>query len=198
MPQQDQLFSNMLFAARDWLRARTAQQICRLTDASFDGSALHLETLGQSVCVTVPDYQLCPQLSQWHTLTLLHYLARGDGTPLSGTPITFAQHKDGLIRGGGFDRDAETTIREKLGILPPEELQRRCLALGARIIPSNADLCAEFLFLPRYPVWLKVWFADDEFPASGRLLLDAMAEHYLSIEDAVTVGGLILERLLTD
>lgn len=198
MPQTDQLFSNMLLAAQGWLRERSPQQICRLTDASFDGNAFHLESLGQTISVFLPDYRLCPQLSQWHTLTLLHYLARGDGTPLSGTPITFAQHRDGMIRGGGFDRDAEVMIREKLGILPPEELRRRCLALGGKIIPSNADLCAEFLFLPRYPVWLKVWFADEEFPASGRMLLDAAAEHYLSIEDAVTVGGLILERLLTD
>lgn len=50
--------------------------------------------------------------------------------------------------------------------------------------------------MPNYPVWLKIWFADDEFPASGRLLLDASAEHYLSIEDAVTVGELLLKLLL--
>ena len=48
---------------------------------------------------------------------------------------------------------------------------------------------------PRYPVWLKVWFADEEFPASGRLLLDESALHYLTIEDAVTVGSLILDQL---
>ena len=44
-------------------------------------------------------------------------------------------------------------------------------------------------------VLLKVWFADEEFPASGRLLLDESAPHYLTIEDAVTVGSLILDQL---
>ena len=82
-----------------------------------------------------------------------------------------------------------------LGILPPEELERRCRLLGAEILPSNADFCARFDFAPRYPVWLKVWFADEEFPASGRLLLDESAPHYLTIEDAVTVGSLILDQL---
>lgn len=46
-----------------------------------------------------------------------------------------------------------------------------------------------------YPVWLKVWFADEEFPASGRLLVDESAPSYLTIEDAVTVGALILDEL---
>ena len=79
--------------------------------------------------------------------------------------------------------------------MPPKELERRCGSLGAELLPSNADFCARFDFAPRYPVWLKVWFADEEFPASGRLLLDESAPRYLTIEDAVTVGSLILDQL---
>ena len=45
------------------------------------------------------------------------------------------------------------------------------------------------------PIWLRLWFGDEEFPASGRLFLDESAAHYLTVEDAVTVGGLLLERL---
>ena len=118
-----------------------------------------------------------------------------DGAPLTGRTITFSQYKDGLVRGGGLDRNAELIVRRDLGILPPEELERRCRLLGAELLPSNADFCARFDFAPRYPVWLKVWFADEEFPASGRLLLDESAPHYLTIEDAVTVGSLILDQL---
>ena len=50
--------------------------------------------------------------------------------------------------------------------------------------------------MPNYPVWLKIWFADDEFPASGKIFVDASAEKYLSIEDAVTVGGAILDSVI--
>ena len=91
--------------------------------------------------------------------------------------------------------NAALSVRRDLGILPPEELERRCRLLGAELLPSNADFCARFDFAPRYPIWLKVWFADEEFPASGRLLLDESAPHYLTIEDAVTVGSLILDQL---
>ena len=60
---------------------------------------------------------------------------------------------------------------------------------------SNADFAVEFAFLPNLPVTLKLWFADEDFGASGRMLLDAGADRYLTIEDAVTVGELLLERL---
>lgn len=40
-----------------------------------------------------------------------------------------------------------------------------------------------------------IWFADEELEGSGRMLLNANAEHYLSVEDAVTAGELILEEL---
>ena len=128
-------------------------------------------------------------------LTLLHLLDLADGTPPTGRTITLSQYKDGLVRGSGLDRNAELIVRRDLGILPPEELERRCRSLGAELLPSNADFCARFDFAPRYPVWMKVWFADEEFPASGRLLLDESAPHYLTIEDAVTVGSLILDQL---
>ena len=62
----------------------------------------------------------------WHALTLLHYLDLADGTPLLGKMMAFAQYPDGMVRGGGFDRRAELVIRRQLGLLPPEELRRRC------------------------------------------------------------------------
>ena len=47
-------------------------------------------------------------------------------------------------------------------------------------------------FLPRWPVMLNLWFADDEFDGSARLLVDKSADHYLSIEDAVTVADIVI------
>lgn len=188
-------FEGMLATARAWLAERTPQDLAEKTGARLSGGALRLKTLGQEVSVRLPECDIQPPLSKWHTLTLLHYLHLSDGTPPTGRTITFSQHKDGLIRGSGLDRNAELIIRRDLGALAPEELVRRCRLLGAKLVPSNADLCARFDFAPHYPLWLKVWFADEEFPASGRLLLDESAPHHLTIEDAVTLGSLVLDRL---
>ena len=42
---------------------------------------------------------------------------------------------------------------------------------------------------------LKVWFADEEFEATGKLLLTASVDHYLTIEDAVTAGEYVLRYI---
>lgn len=128
-------------------------------------------------------------------MVLLHYLNLADGTPLSDQRIGFSELRDGMVRGGDFDRRCEAVIRQHLGGMEPEALREKCAALGARFVEDNADLCAEFDYLPRFPMTLRIWFADEEFPASGRLMLNASADHYLTIEDAVTAGQLLMYKL---
>ena len=192
---ENRQFEAMLAVAQERLTQHAPEDIAGKAGTQYADGSFSLKTLGQTVTVRLSDCTIQPPLSKWHALTLLHYLDLADGTPLLGKMMAFAQYPDGMVRGGGFDRRAELVIRRQLGLLPPEELRRRCLALGAELLPSNADLCARFPFLPRYPLWLRLWFGDEEFPASGRLFLDESAAHYLTVEDAVTVGGLLLERL---
>lgn len=40
-----------------------------------------------------------------------------------------------------------------------------------------------------------VYSNRDEFEASGKFLVSKSADHYLTIEDAVTVGELLLSKL---
>ena len=192
---ENRQFELMLEAARSRLLRHEPEEISEKAGARYENGVFWVRTLGRCVEVQWPDGKITPPVSKWHALTLLHYLDLADGTPLTGRTITFSQYKDGLVRGGGLDRNAELIVRRDLGVLPREELARRCEALGAELLPSNADFCARFDFAPRYPVWLKVWFADEEFPTSGRLLVDESAPNYLTIEDAVTVGSLILDCL---
>lgn len=195
MEKTDRQFENMRIVARERLLRHTPQEVSRKAGVRYEDGMYLVDTLGKTVSVRLPDCTVLPQLSNWHTLTLLHYLDLADGTPLCGRMIPFSQYKDGLVRGSGLDRNAELIVRRDLSVLPPEELERRCEALGANFETSNADLCARFDFAPRYPVWLKVWFGDEEFPASGHLFVGASAPRYLTIEDAVTVGALILDGL---
>lgn len=188
-------YESMLATARQRLARHDPADIARRAGATWHEGRFTVPTLGRTVTVTVPELTVQPALGMWHTLTLLHYLDLADGTALSGRMMAFAQYPDGMVRGGGFDRRVESVIRQRLGLLPVEELRRRCLALGGELVDSNADVCACFRFLPRYPLWLRLWLADEEFPASGRLFPDECAAHYLTVEDAVTVGDLLLELL---
>lgn len=188
---KNQMFEEMEKAALGWLKDRDPEQIAQRAAVAFDGSTFRFSSLGQQVCVTYPDYQITPKLHHWHHLIILHYLNLADGTPLTGQPISFGQYSSGMIRGGDFDRRAERFFHT----MEPEILKKRCLALGGMEKESKADLCMELPFLPNYPVTVHFWQADEDFHASGRLTVDASAPHYLTIEDAVTVGELILENL---
>lgn len=189
--QENRMFAQMLKVARQWLEGRDPEEIARLAQVDFDGSAFRLSCLGKVLAVSYPGYEFTPAVDPWLQLIALHYLHLADGTPLAGAPITFAQQKDGMVRGGGLDRLAEQVLSR----LDREALRAGCAALGGREIKSNADLCAELWLFPRYPVTVKYWAADEEFPASGRLLLDASAEHYLTVEDSVVAAELVLGLL---
>ena len=192
---ENRQFARMMQTAQERLLRHVPEEISEKAGVRYESGVFWVRTFGRCVEVQWPAGKITPPVSKWHTLTLLHYLDLADGTPLTGRTITFSQYKDGLVRGGGLDRNTELIVRRDLGVLPREELARRCETLGAELLPSNADFCARFDFAPRYPVWLKVWFADEEFPTSGRILVDESAPNYLTIEDAVTVGSLILDCL---
>ena len=53
------------------------------------------------------------------------------------------------------------------------------------------------LFFGKKP-GLKVWLADEEFEASGKFYISKSADCYLTMEDAVTVGEILLSKLNAD
>lgn len=192
---ENRAFEEMLKAAKKRLEGRDPGGIAQMANVSFDGRAFSFESLGQAITVSYPDYVIEPHLDEWHQLVVLHYLDLADGSGLTDRWITFGEQRDGLARGSNFDRKVEQQIQQSLGKLEPRELRRRCALLGGREVPGSADLRVVLPFLPMYPVTLNLWFADEDFPASGRLLLDRSAERYLTMEDSVTVGEIVLTCL---
>lgn len=195
--QENRAFQEMRKAAVARLMNRDVGKIAEHTKLAYDArtETFSLSSLGQEVRIRCSDWEITPELDDWHHLMLLHYLDMADGSPLAGELIRFGDLPGGMVRGGGFDRDSERIFSRDWGARPPRLVERACRALGGRVVPSNADLCAVFDLFPLYPMTLKLWFADEEMPGSGRLLLDKSASHFLSVEDAVTAGDLLLEKL---
>ena len=195
--RKNRAFQEMLTAAKGWLSGRSPEELAERAGAKWDPGAkfLKLQSLNQRLEVSAEDWSVRPQPEEWHHLILLHYLSIADGTQLSDEMISFGNLKDGLIRGTKFDRTADLALARFLKDREPEQIKEVCRFLGAGFRDSNADLCAVFPFLPRYPVAVKIWFADEEFPASGKMLVSASADHYLTIEDAVTAGEVMLGKL---
>lgn len=196
-PQENRMYQEMKKAAWERLRSCDPLEIARKAGVLFDEkeSAFFFVSLGKQIRVSYPGFQVEGALEEWHELVILHYLEMADGTPLSGELITFGQLPQGLVRGGETDRETEKTLGEYFGDGQVEKITEICERLGAKIAESKADFTAVFEFLPWYPVTMNLWFADDEFPGTGKFLLDSSAGHYLSVEDAVTVGMVLLEAL---
>ena len=195
--RKNSAFQEMLTAAKGWLSGRSPEKLAKLAGAEWkpEEKILSLQSLNQRLEVSTENWSVRPQPEEWHHLILLHYLSIADGTPLSDEMITFGNLKDGLIRGTKFDHTADMALARFLKGREPEQIEEVCSFLGAGFRDSNADLCAVFPFLPRYPVAVKIWFADEEFPASGKMLVSASADHYLTIEDAVTAGEVMFGKL---
>ena len=197
MGENNRAFMEMRKVAQGWLAGRNPLEIARRAGIDYDSERMEfaLKSLDREIRLRWPGCELEAGFGDWHALLLLHYLHRSDGTPLSPRQIAFGELRDGMVRGGGFDRDSAARLSKLLGARSEEDVQRACAALGAEFADSNADLCAVFPLLPRFPMTLKLWYADDEMPASARLMLNASADHYLTVEDAVTAGEVLLAEL---
>ena len=116
------------------------------------------------------------------------------GTLPSGEWTSFADMKDGLIRGTKYAHSSEQWFARFLKGKTREQLEEICLKLGGRKMERRGDLNMFLPFLPYFPVLFCYWEPDDEFDAAGRFLLDRTADHFLSIEDAVTVGEILQKQ----
>ena len=190
-------FEEMRIYAADCLKGRNPEEIAERAQADYrkEEGLLKIKSFGQEVEIKIPVYEIQQHLDQWHHLVLLHYLNMADGAPLTGEWMTLGNMKDGIIRGTKFDKTADEHIGKLVGEQAPGKAKQMCGRLGAEIIQSRADLCAVIPVFPCYPVMLNIWFADDEFGGTARMLVDKAADHYLTVEDAVTVGEMIINRL---
>lgn len=198
--EQRSAYERMMETAREWLAGKDPVRIAADSGVEFDPERgeFSLSSLGQELRISYPAYSFEDAVSEWHQISLLHYLNLADGALPRGDWISLSQMNSGMVRGGGFEKKFEALVRTKLGNLPLRQVEEVCLRLGMRLEKSNADLCARWDLAPHFPVMIKLWFADpeDDLPGSGRMFVDRTADHYLTIEDTVLVCEyLILDRL---
>lgn len=190
-------FQEMLLVARERLLKKSPEEIVKKAGVLFDTekSVFYIESLDKKLEFTYPAFEFSEKLDEWHQLVLLHYLDLSDGALPFGEYMSFSNMRDGLVRGTKFDHSSTNDLEKFLNRMDMESVKEKCLQLRGRIVDSRADLTVEFPFFPNCPVLLNIWFADEEFPATGKLLIEKNADHYLTIEDAVTVGGVLLNYL---
>lgn len=191
-------YEEMLQAAKKKLKDRMPEDMAIKGNLLYDSKKqeLSFKLFGVQTTISYPDYVITPEPNMWLALTVFQYLDEADGCSLSNELMSSSDFIDGgLIRGSSFDNENNKIIREVTENKSPEELKEAILKNGGQLIDGKADLCAKFYFMPNFPIYLNIWFADDEFPSSCKVLFDKSAEHYLKVEAAGTIVGILLEML---
>ena len=192
-------YEEMLAAAVKRLAEADPRRIASVAGLELDEAAgvFTFQSLGMEVRLARDDYRALTSLDMWHHLVILQYLAQGNGDTPDRTWISLGELPGGgTTRGPSFDREIDALIAGRLSGMPPERIEGACRALGGEppVLP-HSDLSSEFLFMPRYPLRMNLWFSDKEFPASGRVLVNGGVRRALGVEAAGTAALLLMNRL---
>ncbi len=119
----------------------------------------------------------------WTKIIIYDYVRRKGVSPLSGDWITLGHFPHTASHVKAFQSSAEKKIAETFKNDQPG-LKRRCAELGAVEAEARvkSDYFCSFALLPRVPLYLSFWTADEEFDADCKLLFDSNAEDHIDIE----------------
>lgn len=178
------------------LQKRDPAEIARLSGCDWDAelNRLLVPFLGRTYIVNSPRGPVQDPEGKEIPLTtqilILHYLLNAKGTPLTGQWISYKELPGGSIYIGPFTARSIAPMTRVFGT-KPAKLKEAAERIGARPF-SKGDVGVILQALPRIPVALVLWAADEEFPASGNILFDGAAADYLPTEDYAVLAQSIV------
>lgn len=184
------------------LAARPLAQAAQATGALLEDTRLRLALLGRDHVVDVaarriqradqPDRRLGFQTG----LVLVSHLARAIGVPPAGRLVTPQELPGGGLFFTGPHAVATAALEKRFG-RDPEALLGAARALGGQPQPEGAAQVTVLLpGLPRLPLYVLLWPADEEFGARAVVGLDAHAHHQLALDGVWALTNLLVGGLL--
>jgi hypothetical protein len=119
----------------------------------------------------------------WSKIIIYDYVRRKGSIPLTGNWVSMGHFPDAASHSKAFQKNAEDKISEKFNS-DLSGLVSRCSELEGIETSGKlkADYVCGFNLLPRVPMYLCFWEADDEYSASCKLYVDRNADAYIDIE----------------
>jgi hypothetical protein len=169
-----------------------------------DRGAFALQFLGETVPIRFPEFSFAAdsRLPAHVQALLVYYLARSDSSRPTGEWCSFADLPEGRFYAAafqGYTGDALVRrLAEKAEGLPDAIASLGGRALAPSELATNADAAWLVPALPRVPVALVWWDADDEFPARAELLFDRTARSHLPIDGCAVIGSWMTAMLTAE
>jgi hypothetical protein len=181
-------------------REETARRaMCRYL-APCDSFALSLlnteyvvDPVRRTICLAAESRTGGP-VGHWQQLCLLAYLVHAQDLPSTGRLVSVEK----LDPGGFFFRGSHRLPVEKLVEAfgrDPQLLHLVGRELNA-VPRAFGDASVELLVLPRIPLTLIIWAADEEFPARGSVLFDQNAAVQLPLDVLFAAAALTINAIL--
>ena len=188
--KENKQYNTMLTSIAEKLNALDVYRISLNAGFFVDSEmqTIEFESFAQKGALQLPEYTVTGNIEMWQHLAVLQYLEADPSPYHEGEWVPIGSLEPGdVMRGASFDRDISSLIASKLSKRYEKDIRRSCLRLGGAFIDDGkADISAIFHFLPYYPMLLNLWLADDEFPASGKILINSGAGRSLGLEAAGT------------
>jgi hypothetical protein len=125
---------------------------------------------------------------------LAYYFYTADGTPPSGTWISFSELPDGKFYTAAFQGYTGNELAKAFGNdLPTFEAAAK--KLGGRK-ETFADVAYAFRALPQVSLLAAGWAGDEDFPPSYRILFDAHSGHQTTADACAILGSTLTRRLI--
>jgi len=183
----------------DDLRARPPDLAAAATGAELDQGRFILPVFARPYLIDpeqrrIQDSSRPEERVDYNTaLVLVTHLTRAREVPPAGRMISPGDVPGGRALIAGPHALPLTPITARFG-RDPEALVRRALELGGEEI-SGADVAVRLPGLPRVPMYLLLWVADEEFPAEASPGLDANVLHHLDLDGILSLSHLLIQRL---
>jgi hypothetical protein len=149
--------------------------------------------LGADLRLTFPGLA-CEQLPDHITALLVYHLAISDGSCPAGRWLSFADLPDGSFYVTAF-RGYTGAVLARRFAGERARLESALAGLGAQPLPGLADVAWRVPALPRVPLALLWWDADDEFDARADLLFDETAPRQLPTDGCAVLVSWLTTRL---
>jgi hypothetical protein len=198
------LLLSRLSEIRSTLSSRDVSLLANNTGASFEPGdsgkgVFHLPVWGDMIDVTCPDFiaypsnTLQPLNAVLQGLILYHFLT-ADGTPESGSLISFSELPDGRFYTQAFHGytggELVRNFKDNLTLF-------RDAAVNQAGIPLRlGDAAFTFRLFPNVTLAAVCWLGDEDFPTNYQILFDASIIHHLPTDACAIAGSLLTKKII--
>jgi hypothetical protein len=195
------LYSETYRQAKEAFAVSSPERMAMLSGAEYDPVKKEIKViyLNRPYSFSHPEARItCPHdptdMSLEEQSLILQYLAQATGVPLSRRWISYAELPNGMLHDRPFRVEAVDPLARAFGG-QMGSLLRVARTLGGQEI-GMGDIGVMIPVLPRLPVAVLLWIADEEFPARANMIFDASASHYLTTAALYVLGSVLARRLL--